>query len=70
MGLTHFFDNRLGGSLHGLSGEGLTEFGRQAVMHAAQLGLIIDVAHASPQMVSDVLDMDLAPVILSQGYGR
>jgi len=67
MGLTHFFDNRLGGSLHGLSGEGLTEFGRQAVVHAAELGVIIDVAHASPQMVSDVLDLALAPVILSHG---
>lgn len=67
MGLTHFFDNRLGGSLHGLSGEGLTSFGRQSVIRAAELGVIIDVAHASPQMVNDVLDMGLAPVILSHG---
>ncbi len=67
MGLTHFFDNRLGGSLHGISGEGLTDFGRGAVLRATGLGIVIDVAHASPQMVSDVLDMGLAPVILSHG---
>jgi len=70
MGLTHFFDNRLGGSLHGLSGEGLTSFGRAAVTRAAETGVIIDVAHASPQMVSDILDMGLAPVILSHGGVR
>ena len=31
MGLTHFFDNELGGSLHGESGAGLSDFGRQVV---------------------------------------
>lgn len=66
-GLTHFFDNRLGGSLHGVSGAGLTPFGVDVVMRANELGIILDVAHASPQMVSDVLDLSTAPVILSHG---
>ena len=66
-GLTHFFDNRLGGSLHGVSGEGLTEFGRQVVRRAGELEIIIDVAHASPAMVRDVLAMSDRPVILSHG---
>jgi microsomal dipeptidase-like Zn-dependent dipeptidase len=66
-GLTHFFDNRLGGSLHGLSGEGLTPFGADVIRRANELGIIIDVAHASPQMVNDVLDLATKPVILSHG---
>ena len=66
-GLTHFFDNELGGSLHGISGEGLSEFGRSVIKRANELGMIIDVAHASPAMVADVLDLSTAPVILSHG---
>jgi microsomal dipeptidase-like Zn-dependent dipeptidase len=66
-GLTHFFDNDLGGSLHGVSGEGLTAFGESVVRRANELGVIIDVAHASPQMVADVLALSDAPVILSHG---
>ena len=67
VGLTHFFDNRLGGSLHGISGEGLTEFGSEVVRRAHELGMTIDVAHASPQMVRDVLDIGDSPVVLSHG---
>jgi microsomal dipeptidase-like Zn-dependent dipeptidase len=67
VGLTHFFDNRLGGSLHGISGEGLTEFGSAVVRRAHELGMTIDVAHASPQMVRDVLDIADRPVVLSHG---
>jgi microsomal dipeptidase-like Zn-dependent dipeptidase len=67
VGLTHFFDNELGGSLHGISGEGLSEFGRSVVQRANELGVIIDVAHASPRMVADVLQLSNSPVILSHG---
>jgi microsomal dipeptidase-like Zn-dependent dipeptidase len=67
MGLTHFFDNELGGSLHGLSGDGLTPFGRDAVRRADELGVIIDVAHASPAMTREVLELVSRPVILSHG---
>lgn len=55
MGLTHFFDNELGGSLHGESGAGLSDFGRQVVEGLMARGMIVDLAHASPQMVRDVL---------------
>lgn len=67
VGLTHFFDNRIGGSLHGVSGAGLTAFGRKVVQRADALGMNIDVAHASPQMVRDVLALTERPVILSHG---
>lgn len=70
IGLTHFFDNALGGSLHGESGTGLTPFGAAVVRRANELGIIIDVAHASPRMVDDVLALSDAPVILSHGGTR
>jgi len=66
-GLTHFFDNAVGGSLHGVSKQGLTPFGRSVIERANQLGVIIDVAHASPAMVEEVLALSSRPVILSHG---
>ena len=66
-GLTHFFDNEHGGSLHGVSGEGLSEFGKAVIRRANEIGMIIDVAHASPRMVADVLQLSTSPVILSHG---
>ncbi len=67
MGLTHFFDNELGGSAHGISGAGLTTFGREVVRRMDELGIIVDVAHASPQMVTEVLDMVKNPIVVSHG---
>ncbi|HIF99888.1 MAG TPA: peptidase M19, partial [Myxococcales bacterium] len=67
VGLTHFFDNRLGGSLHGITGEGLTPFGREVVLEANRRSMVIDVAHAAPRMVEDVLELIDRPVILSHG---
>lgn len=65
IGLQHFFDNELGGSLHGVSNAGLTEFGREAVLAIAERGLIIDLAHSSEAVVRDVLDLTDAPVMIS-----
>ena len=65
LGLQHFFDNELGGSLHGVSGAGLTDFGRAAVAAAQRKGMIIDVAHSSELVVEDVLAMTDAPLIVS-----
>lgn len=57
MGLTHFFDNELGGSLHGEGNAGLTPFGREVVAEMVARHMVIDLAHASPQMARDVLAM-------------
>ncbi len=65
LGLQHFFDNELGGSLHGESGAGLTDFGRQVVQRAVAMGFIIDVAHSSPMVVDDVLELSGKPVVVS-----
>ena len=55
MGLQHFFDNRLGGSLHGESQTGLTAFGEEAVRTMHARGIMIDVAHSSEATVRDTL---------------
>ena len=65
VGLQHFFDNRLGGSLHGIDKGGLTEFGRKVVRRLEQLGIIIDLAHSSPAVVDDVLGMATRPTVVS-----
>ena len=63
--LHHFFDNELGGSLHGLTREGLNEFGRQVVRELERLEIIIDVAHSAPEVVDDVLEIAKRPVVVS-----
>lgn len=67
MGLTHFFDNELGSSLHGEGGtdEGLSEFGHDMVRRMIELGMVVDLAHASPRMVEDVLAIPGARPVLS-----
>jgi microsomal dipeptidase-like Zn-dependent dipeptidase len=67
MGITHFFDNELAGSLHGISGDGLTNFGRAVVLKAVELGMIIDIAHVSIAAVEEILTLTDKPVILSHG---
>ncbi|EAQ10391.1 dipeptidase, partial [Maritimibacter alkaliphilus] len=57
IGLHHFFDNELGGSLHGVGDAGLTDFGRQVVKEVAARGMILDLAHSSPQVARDVMEM-------------
>ncbi|XOZ34442.1 dipeptidase [Halomonadaceae bacterium KBTZ08] len=64
-GLHHFFDNALGGSLHGINKGGLTAFGREVVRAIDARGGIIDVVHSSPAVVADVLDLVDGPVVLS-----
>lgn len=65
MSLQHFFDNKLGGSLHGTSGAGLTEFGREAVLEMQQRDIIVDVSHSSVQVVKDVLALSQKPLVIS-----
>lgn len=67
VGLTHFFDNELGGSLHGEGGaeSGLSDFGREVVAEMMAKRMIIDLAHASPQLVRDVLAIPGTRPILS-----
>jgi microsomal dipeptidase-like Zn-dependent dipeptidase len=65
MAPTHFFDNELGGSAHGLSGAGLTDFGQEVIQEMNRLGIIIDLAHVSPKMMDEILDQTTRPVLVS-----
>jgi len=66
-GLTHFFDNELAGSMHGLKKGGLTPFGRDIVRRMEAKGMIIDIAHLSHKGVAEVLAMATRPVVSSHG---
>lgn len=65
MAPTHFFDNKLGGSVHGVSGAGLTEFGEDVIKKMIELNMIIDIAHASPQIIDDILKITDRPIVSS-----
>ncbi len=66
-GLTHFFDNELGGSMHGLKKGGLTPFGRDIVRRMEAKGMIVDIAHLSHAGVAELLAMATRPVVSSHG---
>lgn len=65
MELHHFFDNAVGGSLHGQSKAGLTPLGRDMVREMEAQDIIIDVAHSSEAVVTEVLDIVTRPIIVS-----
>ena len=66
-GLTHFFDNDLAGSMHGMKKGGLTPIGRQVVGAMEAKGMIVDVAHCSNACVADILKIARRPVVSSHG---
>jgi len=65
MGLTHFFDNKIGGSSAGVEQGGLTDLGRKVIRRMNELDIIIDLAHASEALIEDVLDFSEKPVVVS-----
>lgn len=70
VGLAHFFDNPFAGSAHGLEKYGLTPLGRELVRRMEQRGVLVDLAHASPHTIDDVLAMASKPVVVSHGGVR
>ena len=66
-GLTHFFDNEVAGSMHGLKKGGLTPLGRAVVGELERRHIVIDIAHSSHKTVADVLAMATRPVVSSHG---
>lgn len=65
IGLHHFFDNELGGSLHGVSKGGLSPFGVDVLRAIESAGMIVDIAHSSEKVVDDVLAHATRPVVVS-----
>ena len=62
---SHFFDTEIGGSAHGEQKYGLRPFGRRVIAEMERLGMLVDLAHASPQTIDDVLAIAKRPVIFS-----
>ncbi len=65
IGLSHFFDNEVAGSAHGLGQAGLTPLGQNVIQRMAELNMLVDLAHASPQTIDDVLQITERPVLVS-----
>jgi membrane dipeptidase len=71
MTLTHnvtldWADAALDTARHG----GLTNFGREVVREMNRLGMLVDLSHVSPGVMSDALDVAEAPVIFSHSAAR
>jgi membrane dipeptidase len=64
-GITHMFDNDIGGSSSGWHKAGLTPLGRSVVARIDSMGGIIDLAHASRSTIEDVLAITTRPVVVS-----
>ena len=71
MTLTHnvtldWADAALDSAKHG----GLTNFGKEVVREMNRLGMLVDLAHVSPGVMSNALDVTEAPVIFSHSGAR
>lgn len=65
IGLAHFFDNEFAGSAHGAQKHGLTPLGKQLIEKLQEKKMFIDLAHASPNTINDVLKLSSRPVLVS-----
>lgn len=61
----HFFDNEWAGSAHGVHKGGLTDAGRALVAALEERKILVDLAHASPATIEDVLRIAARPVVVS-----
>lgn len=57
VGLVHFFDNAFAGSSSGDEKGGLNAAGKQLIGELGTRHMILDLAHASPQTIDDVLNL-------------
>ncbi len=65
MSPTHFFDNEMAGSAHGVKKGGLTEAGREMIERMEAKRMIVDVSHGSMAQIDDVLAMSTRPIVVS-----
>ncbi|HME09787.1 MAG TPA: dipeptidase [Bryobacteraceae bacterium] len=65
MSPSHFFDTEMGGSSAGADKIGLTGKGREMVQRMEARHMLVDLAHASPRTIDDVLSIATRPVVAS-----
>lgn len=65
MSPSHFFDNDIGGSAHGLAKSGLTPKGAEMIKRMQAKSMIVDLAHSSSAVIRDILAISIRPVVVS-----
>jgi microsomal dipeptidase-like Zn-dependent dipeptidase len=65
MAPTHFFDNDIAGSAHGVEKGGLTDKGKEMIRRMEARKMTVDLAHASAKTIEDVLAMATRPIVVS-----
>jgi microsomal dipeptidase-like Zn-dependent dipeptidase len=65
MAPTHFYDNEIGGSAHGVERGGLSDLGREMIKKMEEKNMIVDLAHASSKTIDDVLAISTKPLVVS-----
>ncbi len=70
MAPTHFFDNDIGGSAHGIQKYGLTDKGKEMIRRMEAKGMLVDVSHSSAATIDDVLAIATKPVVVSHSGVR
>lgn len=65
--LTHFLDNSLGGASNGITKYGLTAEGQQMIHLMQKYGMVVDVAHVSSAVLTDILEISKQPIVRSHG---
>ncbi len=67
--LIHYHDNSVGHQMTGIeTAKGLTDFGREVVVAADNLGLMLDASHASEKTAFDMLEVARQPIVLSHTH--
>ncbi|MEP7384107.1 MAG: dipeptidase [Gemmatimonadota bacterium] len=71
MTLTHFNSNDWAdAATDSARHNGLTPFGREVVREMNRMGMMVDISHVSPTVMSQVLNISQAPVIFSHSSAR
>lgn len=65
IGLTHFYDNEVGGSAHGVERGGITDFGRNLIKEMESKNVFVDLSHASAKLIDDTLLIATKPILIS-----
>ena len=64
--LMHFLDNDIGSNqTPPYEARGLTPFGRDLIREANRLGIVVDLAHANTQTITDALAVSTQPMLFS-----
>ena len=67
VGLSWNYDNKFAASYLSRKDYGLTGFGRKLVSFCKDLGIAVDLSHASPKTIEDVMSTEHGPVFISHG---